>query len=69
MESLLNYLVGESENKMIHLLPWQQQINFNGLIMPLEQIFLKIVTICCFSLSKTNVQQSYLKIYQRLTDL
>ena len=26
MESLLNYLTFESKNKMVDLLPWQQQI-------------------------------------------
>ena len=37
--------------------------------MQLEQIFWKIVISFCLSLSKTNVQQSYLKIYARLTDI
>ena len=46
-----------------------RKFNFNGLIMQLEQIVWKIVIIFCLSLSKTNVQQSYLKTYHQLTDL
>ena len=80
MESFSNYLDSENKNKMLQL-PWQhrslilrttnQKFNFNGLIMQLEQIFWKIIIIFCFSLPvfKTNVQQSYLKIYPRLTDV
>ena len=42
---------------------------FDSLIIQLEQIFWKIVIIFCLSLPKTNVLQSYLKIFLRLTDL
>ena len=38
------------------------KFNLNGLIMQLEQMFLKIVTIFCLSLSETNVQESYFKL-------
>ena len=37
--------------------------------MQLKQFFLKIVIIFCLSLSKTNVQQSYLEIYVQVTNL
>ena len=37
--------------------------------MQLEQIFWKIGIIICLSVSKTNDQQNYLKMYSRLIDL
>ena len=46
-----------------------RKVNFNRLIMQLEQIFWKIISILRLLLSKTNIQPSYLKIYQRLIDL
>ena len=63
---------------MTHLLKWQQQItdslhlklnkvNFDGLIMQLKQMFWKIISILLLFLSKTSVQQSYLKISRQLT--
>ena len=45
------------------------RVNFNGLIMQLEQIFLKSSSIFWLFLSKSNVEQIYLKVYLRLTDL
>ena len=45
------------------------KVNFNGPKMQLEKIFLKIISIFWLFLSKSNVEQSYLKIYLRLTDL
>ena len=42
------------------------KVNFNGPIMQLEQFFSKIVSIFWFFLSKSNVEQSYLKVYLRL---
>ena len=51
MESLLNFLASKSKNKMVNLLPSQQQItnsfsyNFNDPIMQLEQLFLRIISV------------------------
>ena len=45
------------------------KVNFNGLIMQLEQIFWKIRSIFWLFLSKSTVEQIYLKVYLRLTDL
>ena len=45
------------------------KVNFNGLIMQLEQIFLKISSIFWLFLSKSTVERIYLKVYLRLTDL
>ena len=45
------------------------KINFNDLIMQLEQIFWKISSIFWLFLSKSIVYQIYLKVYLRLTDL
>ena len=45
------------------------KVNFNGLIMQLEQIFWKISSIFWLFLSKSPVEQIYLKVYVRLTDL
>ena len=45
------------------------KVNFNGLIMQLEQIFWKISSIFWLFLSKSTVQQIYLKVYLQLTDL
>ena len=42
---------------------------FNGLIIQLEQIFWKIVSIFRLFLSESNVEQKYLKIYVQLSDL
>ena len=44
-------------------------VNFNGLIMQLEQIFWKRSSIFWLFLSKRTVEQIYLKVYLRLTDL
>ena len=50
--------------------PQLSKVNFNGLNMSLEQISWKIISILwLFLISKTNVQQSYLKICLLLTDL
>ena len=45
------------------------KVNFNGLIMQLEQVFWKISRIFLLFLSKSNVEKIYLKLYLRLTDL
>ena len=45
------------------------KVNFNDLIMQLEQFFWKISSIFWLFLSKSTVEQIYLKVYQRLTDL
>ena len=45
------------------------KVDFNGLIMQLEQIFWKISSIFWLFLSKSTVEQIYLKVYLRLTDL
>ena len=45
------------------------KVNFNGLIMQLEQIFWKISSIFWLFLSESNVEQIYFKIYLRLTVL
>ena len=45
------------------------KVNFYGLILQLEQIFLKISSIFWLFLSKSTVEQIYLKVYLRLTDL
>ena len=45
------------------------KVNFNGLIMHLEQIFWKISSIFWLLLSKSIVEQIYLKAYLWLTDL
>ena len=45
------------------------KVNFNGLIMQLEQIFWKISSSFWLFLSKSTVEQIYLKVYLRLTDL
>ena len=45
------------------------KVNFNGIIMQLEQIFWKISSIFWLFLSKSTVEQIYLKVYLRLTDL
>ena len=44
------------------------KVNFNGLIMQLEQIFWKTSSIFWLFLSKSTVEQIYLKVYLRLTD-
>ena len=44
------------------------KVNFNGLMMQLEQLFWKIIGIFWLFLSKCNVEQSYLKICVLLTD-
>ena len=71
MGFLLNYLALEIKTKMVDLLPWRQRskVNFNGLIMQLEQIFWKISSIFLVLLSKSTVEQIYLNVYLRLTDL
>ena len=74
MESLGKYLVFENKNKMVDKSPWKQWItdsyNFKSVNSTLMvQIIWKIVIILCLSLSKTNVQQNYLKINLRLTSL
>ena len=45
------------------------KVNFNGLIMQLEQMFWKISSIFWLFLSESIVEQIYLKAYLRLTDL
>ena len=45
------------------------KVNFNGIIMQLEQIFWKISSIFRLFLSKSTVEQIYLKVYLRLIDL
>ena len=45
------------------------KVNFNGLIMQLEQTFWKISSIFWLSLSKSTTEQINLKVYLRLTDL
>ena len=45
------------------------KVNFNGLIMQLEQIFWKISSIFWLFLSKSTVEQIYSKVSLRLTDL
>ena len=45
------------------------KVNFNGLIMQLEQIFWKISNILWLFLFTGAVEQIYLKVYLRLTDL
>ena len=45
------------------------KVNFNGLIMQLEQIFWKSSSIFWLFLPKSTVEQIYLKFYLRLTDL
>ena len=45
------------------------KVNFNGLIMQLEQVFWKISSIFWLFVSKSTVEQIYLKVYLRLTDL
>ena len=45
------------------------KVNFNGQIMQSEQIFLKISSIFWLFLSKSTVEQIYLNVYLRLTDL
>ena len=45
------------------------KVSFNDLIMQLEQFFLKISSIFWLFLSKSTVEQIYLKVYLRLTDL
>ena len=45
------------------------KVNFNGLIMQLEQMFWKISSIFWLFLSESTVEQIYLKVYLRLTDL
>ena len=45
------------------------KVNFNGLIMQLEQIFWKISSIFWLFLPKSTVEQIYLKVYLWLTDL
>ena len=45
------------------------KVNFNGLIMQLEQIFWKISSIFWLFLSKSTVKQIYVKVYLRFTDL
>ena len=45
------------------------KVNFNGLIMQSEQIFWKISSIFWLFSSKSTVEQIYLKVYLRLTDL
>ena len=45
------------------------KVNFNGLIMQLEQIFWKISSIFWLFFSKNTVEQIYLKVCVRLTDL
>ena len=45
------------------------KVNFNGLIMQSEQIFWKSSSIFWLFLSKSPVEQIYLEVYLRLTDL
>ena len=45
------------------------KVKFNGLIMQLEQIFWKISNIFWSFLPKSTVEQIYLEVYLRLTDL
>ena len=45
------------------------KVNFNGLIMQLEQIFWKISSIFWLFSSESTVEQIYLKVYLRLIDL
>ena len=45
------------------------KVNFSGLIIQLEQFFWKISSIFWLFLSKSTVEQIYLKVYLRLTDL
>ena len=49
--------------------PKLNKVNFNGLIRQLEQIFWKISSIFWLFLSKSTVEQIYLKFYLQLTDL
>ena len=69
MESLLNFLASKSKNKMVNLLPSQQQItnsfsyNFNDPIMQLEQLFLRIISVLWLFVSRTNVQKIFWKIF------
>ena len=46
-----------------------RRVKFNGLIIQLEQIFWKISSIFWLSLTKGTVEQIYLKVDLRLTDL
>ena len=79
IESSLNYLALEIKTKMVVVTMatadhWfvdlkLSKVNFNGLIMQLEQIFWKISSIFWLFLSKSTVEQIYLKVYLRLTDL
>ena len=45
------------------------KVNFNGIIMQLEPIFWKISSTFWLFLSKSTVEQIYLKVYLQLTDL
>ena len=45
------------------------KVNFNGLNMQLEKFFWKISSIFWLFLSESTVEQIYLKLYLRLTDL
>ena len=60
MEPLLNYLAYESKNKMVDLLPWQQQITFpktftNTMVNFYRQIQLSVCYTCCHSLQLSEV--------------
>ena len=77
MESLLNYLALEIKTKTCYQgdsrplirRPKLSKVNFHGLIMQLEKIFWKISSIFLLFLPKSAVEQIYLKVYLRLTDL
>ena len=45
------------------------KVNFNGLVVQLEQFFWKIISKFLLFLSERNIEQSYLKLYVRFTDL
>ena len=45
------------------------KVNFNDLIMQLGEMFWKISKLSWLFLSKSTVEQIYLKVYLRLTDL
>ena len=60
---------GDSGSMTFRIQGQLSKFNFDGLIIQLEQFFGKIVISFCLSLSETNVQQRYFKIYLRLTDI
>ena len=61
MESLLNYLAYKSKNKVVYLLPF--------LIMQLEKVIWKLVSIFWLFLSETDVLQGHFEIYLRFTGI